>query len=378
MKKRVLFFPQWVDFDVERGVLEYAREAGWQLLGLAHHGADLHVARSLRLPNDGMIVLARHRDLAEFIESSAIPVVDLADTLYWLQVHRVLMDDVAIGRMAGEHLIQQGLPTLAFLQTLESAQSRDRACGLAEVAAQYGRAFHRLKLIGVDSQHLALDLARQIKRLPRPLGIMINHDIAAWMIVEACNLAGLGIPDEVAVIGVGNTESVSGLLEVGLTSVEDNHFRQGYEAAALLDRLMNGEQCPLEPVRIAPTHVVVRKSTDALAAANHSVQSALNFIRENFRDPDVHVEQVVAASGMSRRRLYTLFKQHLDMGVNEVIMKMRVNEAKRLLVETDSKAFAVAVQAGFRSDEHLIRTFSRVVGATPRQFRRQRPPTAPA
>ena len=137
-KRRVLFFPQWVDFDLECGVVDYAREAGWYLTGLAHHGADLQVARATMLPADGMIVLTRHRDLAEYVESQDLPVVDVADTMRSLDVHRVLMDDEAIGRMAAEHLVEQGLQSLAFLPVLESGQTDDRQRGVADVAAAAG------------------------------------------------------------------------------------------------------------------------------------------------------------------------------------------------------------------------------------------------
>ncbi len=368
-RKRVLFLPEWVNFDLERGVVDYAQEAGWQLFGLAHHGADLDTALAMTPDCDGMVTLIRHSKLAHHVKSCHKPIVDLADTMYALPVHRVLMDDREIGRMAARHLVEQGLRHLAFLQTFKSGQSNTRAQGFFEVAAECGHDCFDIDLVGARSGPDTV--AKRLRELPRPLGVMAYHDCAAWMVVEGCARAGLEIPADIALIGVGNMDAICLPHEIGLTSVEDNQYRQGYQSAALLDRLMSGEQIPLDPVLVPPSHVVVRTSTNALVAPVKSLRLAIEFIRENFRDANVHVEQVVAASGMSRRRLYSAFDEHMGMGINEALTRMRLNEAKRLLVESDLKTYAVAVQSGFRNDEHLIRTFSRVLGTSPGAFREE-------
>ena len=89
-------------------------------------------------------------------------------------------------------------------------------------------------------------------------------------------------PEQVAVLGVDNDPVICDCVQVPLSSVRHDLEGMAYEAAALLDRLINGEPPPKIPKRIPPKGVVTRKSTEVLAVEDPEVARALSYIQANF------------------------------------------------------------------------------------------------
>lgn len=378
-RKRVLFLPQWVDFDVERGILNYAREAGWQLISISDHGGDpMPVLRSCPAI-DGIITLIKYgeSDLAQHIAGSVVPVVDLAETVTSIEVPRVTLDNTAIGQMGADHLVDSGLKYFVFPHFLDHYQLFARGQAFRERVQTRGGTVHDVNLakagVGLSDRDRSEEripwLADQLARLPKPLGVMLHYDSVYWMIVDACEMAGLRIPDDVAVVGVGNMESVCELTSPTLSSIEHNQTHQGYRAAWLLDALIDGAEPPTEHLRIPPSFVAVRESTDILAVPDETLRSALKFLREHFDNPRLSVDDVVSATGTSKRGLYNLFHDHWHKSIKHTLTSFRVEQAKRLLADTELKAYVVAIQTGFGSHAQFIRAFRSDVGMAPSAFR---------
>src|SRR6478609_9405869 len=103
-KKRVLLMLGYYVRAIHHGVAAYAHEAGWEL--------DDTMARLGRIPpdwsGDGIISCCGNRtDLIEMVEKSGLPAVEISNCAELAEVPRVLLDNHAIGRMAGEYLISQ-------------------------------------------------------------------------------------------------------------------------------------------------------------------------------------------------------------------------------------------------------------------------------
>ena len=127
-----------------------------------------------------------------------------------------------------------------------------------------------------------IKLAQWLARLSRPVGIMVCSDQRGSQVLEACRRAKLGVPNDVAVIGVDNDEPLCNVCNPPLSSVLPGHMEAGYQAAALLDRLMRGAKNPAKPTVIAPIKIVTRHSTDTVAVEDEVVGRALCIIREQF------------------------------------------------------------------------------------------------
>ena len=371
--RRVILMLRWIDYEIIRGIVAFAREAPWIINDWGSHGMTVDFAR--RMKCDGTIMIPRD-DLTEpvvkNILAAGIHVVCLNNELRGIDIPRVLPDNAMIGGMAARHLLERGFRRLAFYQSDASSVETDRMEAFRKVASAEGAEFFHLDF-SRDTKSLAGDdriqqLAKALRKLPRPVGVMGQCDRTANHLVLACEQAGLNVPDDIAVVGVDNDPVSSELGIVPLTSVDSDRFGFGYEAARLLDGLMTGATPPREPLLIRPKGIVVRKSTDAIAVEDPSLAKALRFIWERFAEP-IGVDDVAVAATVSRRKLYTLFQNNLHRTVKEEIDRARVRHASLLLRDTDEKLFAVASASGFPSAFQLARAFQRLERCSPAEYR---------
>lgn len=380
-RKRVLLALGWYVHEMVVGVAKYAREAHWVLDDVPSHAG--RPPRSWQ--GDGIIGLfssEAHRPLIDWVRHCRCPVVDLSDQLPELPFPRVLPDNNAIGRMAADHLLRQGFGHLAYFAVdLDAPVVRERYEGFGARVREAGRTLHLVDYTELARKEGAMDrmlpwLARQLARLPKPLGAMAQYDRESMDIVRAAHLAGLPVPEQVAVVGVDNDPIYCELGPIPLSSVASNREMIGYKGAELLDRLMRGESPPAQPIRIPPTGLVVRKSSDIVAVNDAQVAKALNFIATQFRE-SITVADVVRVSGASRRSLYLKFASEVGHSIHREILRQRLDRAKHLLRETDGKLHAVARESGFEDAGILSKAFRQHLGVSASSFRAQQQPRKP-
>src|SRR5262249_29800449 len=159
-------------------------------------------------------------------------------------------------------------------------------------------------------------------------------------------LGGLRVPDEVAVIGVDNDEFLCHLSSPPLSSVNTGAERVGYEAAALLDRLMAGGRPPTAPILLPPVGVVVRSSTDVVASEDRELAELIRFVRDNACG-GLRVEEALRRSSLSPSTMQRRFKALLGRTPKQEILRVQLERAKQLLAETDLTVAEVAAKCGF-------------------------------
>ena len=195
-------------------------------------------------------------------------------------------DDVQVAQLVFDHFRDRGFRQYAFVGLLRGPTRRDTA-----------RAEHFQRLVGAAGfEHFQFDvpiiekgdlweqqcrhIIRWLKQLPRPVAIMTCNDDAGLLVLDACRRAEIPVPGEIAVAGVGDDECLCDLAVPPLTSVDLDPRRIGYEAAAWLDRMMDGQAGPQEEIQIAPRRIVARMSSDVMATDDERVAKALRLIRE--------------------------------------------------------------------------------------------------
>jgi LacI family transcriptional regulator len=211
-------------------------------------------------------------------------------------------------------------------------------------------------------------LARWISKLPTPIGLFACDDDRGREVLEVCGLVGLHVPDDVAVIGVDNDEVFCELADPPLSSIALNAETAGYRAAALLDAMMRGRALKRQQIIVEALGVVTRRSTDIVAVEDEDISSALKFIRRE-HGRGISVDDVVNEVAVSRRNLEKRFRDSIGRSILEEIQLVRLDRAKRLLVETTYPISKVADVAGFGSAGYFIQFFQRRVGKTPRHYR---------
>jgi LacI family transcriptional regulator len=208
-----------------------------------------------------------------------------------------------------------------------------------------------------------------VAQLPKGTAVLAANDRYAWHAVDACRVAGLRVPDDVAVLGVDNDQLIVNLVRPALSSMELPGFRIGIEAARLLAELMDGAKQPAKPRLFAPTGIVSRASTDILAIEDASVVEAVRFIRHNASRP-ISVDDVVEAVALSRRNLERRFRSMRGRSILEEIRQAHLERAKQLLRETTLEMPAVARECGMSSAVRFSTMFHAAEGMPPTAFRR--------
>jgi LacI family transcriptional regulator len=203
------------------------------------------------------------------------------------------------------------------------------------------------------------------------VGIFAVQDYRAQFLIEACQEAGLRIPADIAVVGMDNNEAVCDHLAPTLSSVSRSSQKVGWEAAALLDRILRGMKLPLEDVLIDPDGVVARQSTAMQYSENPVVQNALDYMRERLRE-QFNISAVAEHSKASKRTLEMRFRESLGSSPHSFLTKLRVQRAEHLLGLPQKLSIGeIANQCGFGTATTFYAAFRRVTGQSPASFRRQ-------
>ncbi|MHC4069082.1 MAG: DNA-binding transcriptional regulator [Planctomycetota bacterium] len=287
----------------------------------------------------------------------------------------ITTDDLAIGKIAAEYLLKLGFGHFAFCGFDRFFWSTGRRDGFTKTIKQAGFEVSFYKQPRARTKRLLANelifMIDWLKSLQRPVGLMACNDDRARHIVEACKIAGLHVPEQVAIVGVDNDELVCDFSNPRLSSVALNLERSGYEAAELLDELMTHKVEPAEQkIIVQPARIVPRQSTDILAIDDDDVANAVRFIRQNAKDR-IQVSDVVNAAGMSRRGLERRFRRMLGSSVLDEIRRVRVEQVARMLVETNLSIGQVSLALNFPSIEHISRFFSHEKGMSPLAYRKK-------
>ncbi|MFA4943762.1 MAG: substrate-binding domain-containing protein [Lentisphaeria bacterium] len=278
---------------------------------------------------------------------------------------RVGGDSGAIGRLAAQHFRERGLWHLAAVGERGSLPSAQRLAAFTEAALDWcPQPVHQHLLAGPAA------LTRWLRGLPRPVGIFCWNDEAAKYVHSACEALDLKIPHDAAILGADNDEAICHVLDPALSSIDPNAQRIGYEAAALLDRLLAGETAPREPLLIPPIGLVTRASTDMLAIDAPDVVKAVRFIGD-YANGSLQIKDLMKHLAVSRSSLERQFRTALGRSPRSEITRVVVHRAQDLLAHTDLAIPTIAERCGYARHNNFTAMFRKQTGQTPTAYRRQ-------
>lgn len=322
---------------------------------------------------DGIIARVDSPRIAAALRRTGLPVVDVSAERFASEFPRVSVDNAAVARLAADHLLGQGFRHFAFVGDPHFLWAAQRGRAFRRLVAAAGWRCASFEATGPAAKHPGSDadiraLADWLERQPRPLGVFACYDGRAQQVLEACQLRGWAVPDEMAVLGVDNDELLCELCTPPLSSVLPNARRTGYEAAAMLARMMRGERLTRQTRYVQPVRVVERQSTDTVSVDDPRVAQALRFIRGHVGE-QIDVSDVLRAVPMSRTLLERKFKAALGHSPHREIVRQRISRAKHLLVESEVSIAVVAELAGFDNASYLSVAFRRETGESPYAYR---------
>jgi len=359
------------------GVLRYAsdHQCNWSYI-TAPESLSLSVLDLVGWPGDGVLAALNTAQEAPCAASLTLPVVNISSALERSPVPRSIVDNHAIGALAADHLVGKGFQAYAFYGLSDVQYSKDRHGGFEErlnAAGYHSVPFLSKPTFGLGSNQWLQQyrvLAEWLAGLPTPCGLFAVSDYRARQALDACRQVGLQVPEQIAVIGVDNETVICEHAFPKLTSVARNDQLEGYRAAAMLNRLLNGKRVSLEEDPIPPLQVVERESTATFAVSDSRLRQALSYLHQHIEKP-ITIDQITEHAGVSRRWLEYAFRDVLGETPYQYLRRQRLAMARRLLTDDPgAKVYAIAQQTGFSSAKQLAIAFQQDFGMSPREYRR--------
>lgn len=297
-----------------------------------------------------------------------LPAVCVSGQMAKCPIPRVRSDDAAIGMIAADHLMSNGVRNFAYVSWSNAAYfSAMRFEGFCRRLRENGLADAQW-LFAESLDEAGVRLRDWLSGLAKPVGILAASDTNAMPIIAACRELDLRIPDDVAVVGVDNDEAVCESTLPTLSSVPPETGKIGYEAAGTLMRIIAGDSTVPALTLIPPGPIVVRGSSNGLLMADPLVREAVEYLRRHFADR-IKTQAVADAVCVCRKTLDARFKAALGCTPAQVLRDLQIGHAKRLLQTTDLSVTAVSKSAGFSSPRHFSQSFHYHSGMTPKEYR---------
>ncbi|WP_459557959.1 helix-turn-helix domain-containing protein [Lacunimicrobium album] len=360
---------------VHEGIAAFARDTGGWDFWLQPRGLNQEMTIPPTWQGDGAIGRFASAFLRDSVLERNLPAVNISwHGDHTPQMPKVMSDQAACGRLAASFFAQKGFQSFGYVGPQTYLNYQDLV--YPQVAALANKPGNRVFRFEPDESRKSPDMDDQrehlvnwIRSLPKPIGIVTWSSIVAREVVVAAVNQHFDVPNDVAVLAIEHDPVLSALSPVPISHVMQRPQAVGYEAAALLSRLMDGEAPPVSPILIEPEGVAEALSTDTAFAGDEIVQKAVSYIKENISSP-IGVEDLLKSLHISRRSLEERFRKVLHRSPAEEIRQIRLNELKHLLRNTTLPLSEVTHRCGFAYQEVMIRFFKKATGETPGEYRR--------
>lgn len=359
------------------GFLKYAEERARKWSFVVPPEAHLVSIVNLRgWTGDGIVAALNTPQEARCARNFHLPIVNISGALAESPVPRSMVDNRRVGQLAAEHLLDRGFRHFAYYGTDGLAYSKQRLSGFCDTLAL--SEFEVQSLFVASTFHLSgnvwlrqqRELAAWLHKIPTPFGLLAVSDDRARQVITACHELGLKVPDQVAVIGVDDQQIICEHCHPAISSIARNNIEEGYQAARLLDRMLQKQPISAKDFLIPPLGVVARESTATVAVSDERLRAAITYFQANIEEP-VSVEEMCRHIGVSRRWLEYAFRKALGESPFNYIRRMRLAHARRLLAEErEVKINRIARRTGYSSANQLAKAFRHEYGESPRDYRK--------
>jgi len=258
--------------EVAMGLSNALRRKNYCLLISSSEGdAELErqeIKRLLSRRLDALVIASTQLTVESFrrIEEQKVPYVLIDRAFLGMPANFVGVDDIAVGRMATDHLVSIGCTRIAHIRGPAMSTAIGRLEGYNQVLARKNLVpFQGHVVTGrspdADSWVSGSEAMKKLLQLdPRPDGVFCYNDPIAIGVIDAILEAGLRVPEDIAVIGCGNLH-FDRSLRVPLSSIDQQSASIGERAGKLVLSLIGAKTPPPPRSILLEPKVVAREST---------------------------------------------------------------------------------------------------------------------
>ena len=356
------------------GIYRYAAKVGWNVQ-IAEFGlTSMPIRRELAFWRpDGCIaegiVTERYGNSVSDFGSTPVVFCDANKAKMPRRYFGVEHDSEATAMLAAKELFSLGFRNYAFVGNIRPRDwSLQRQEAFAKAVAEAGKTFCAFAVERDRSTAEFFERIRPwLRSLPKPCGIMAANDISGDLVLQACRMELIDVPEEISVVSIDNDELVCEHSTPRLTSVMPDFELSGYLAAKMLDDAMSGRGAP-HVVKFGATHVVRRGSTISLPRRDDAIHRAIDRIRLDSCN-GLTAAEVCRDIGGSRRHAESRFRKATGQSIGEAIMAARIERAKGLLLNRGIPIDSIFCECGYDSPVSMRRAFRNATGLSMREWR---------
>ena len=283
-------------------------------------------------------------------------------------------DYALTGAMAAEYFLSKGFSNFGYFgyngvcwsdERCESFRSRiEKSVG--------GGSFYMYDRQNIDNMwyYDQSILTDWLLSLPKPIAIMACDDNQGNILLQACELCGLHVPFDVAILGVDNDEILCNMSNPSMSTVNVDIEGGGADAAAMIDLMVKDPTYKGEDIVLKPLVVVERLSSSLFATNDKEILAALRFIHANI-DAKIQVTDVLKNVPLSRRLLEQRFKKMTGTTIYNYISLRRIERFAQLLISSNDSVSDIAARMDEPDTKSISRRFKEIKGCTPSEFRKQ-------
>ena len=364
--------------EILRGVVEYARLYGpWAFYTAREEreeaAAILNYIEKLKpqgaISNDSKLGYKIYRLGIPTIFASNISIEPIKNA------PRFIVDNESAVKLAVEHFTNRGFYNFAYCGYKNCWWAEERGRIFKKMMAEAGFEVSIHYEANIQKEGFLREkqkiLVNWLRSLPKHVGLLAGNDQIGQEVAEMCKIAGIRVPDEIAILGVDNDELICELTDPPMSSVALAAKEAGHQVACQLDKMMQGKEISAQEIIVKPTYVVSRQSTNIIATEDKLVAEAIQFINVNYTRL-IQVSDVISELAVSRRCLEQKFKKVVGRSIHEEIIRVRIEQIAKLLVETDLPIHQIAAKFGYTSlDNHMSRCFRAEKKMTPQAYRKK-------
>ena len=368
------------DRDIITGVGEYIRHSHkkWDVYIEDEFIVSKDVAANWQ--GDGIIADFEDIELSDLLSKRNIPVVGVGtsyrDPSKYPSTPYVASDNYAVVNNAFQHLKSKGIDKFAFYglpHVDEKRWSLERESIFREIMEKndYDHWVYRGQKTTTKTWEYGMEcLADWLKQLPKGTGVISVTDSRARHLIQACDNAGVIVPDELAIIGADNERVVQNLCSIPLSSVDQPCKEMGFVAAKMLHSIIENKTPKKKHVVVSSNKIHCRESSDYRPVKDPHVINALHFIRTRAKE-GIKVYHVLDELKLSRSNLESRFKKELGYTIHNEIHETRLRLACSLLESSNHPINEIYSMCGYPSLQYMYSVFSKSLGITPKEYKKR-------